>query len=140
MAIISLYNHTRSRFASGANAAGDTYRVILCTAATFNAAHTTLAGITYTEVTNANGYTTGGQALANVTTPIVSTSNSMFDADDVTWTATGAGISASRALLVNATDANSPPVAFIDLEGTQTAVAGTNFLIRWNAGGIISFA
>jgi hypothetical protein len=139
MATISLYNHTRSRFASGANAATDTYRVILCTAATFNAADTTLAGITYTEVTNANGYTTNGQALTSVAVSIVSTSNARFDADDVSWSATGAGISASRGLLVNATDANSPPVAFIDLEGTQTAAAGTNFLIRWNAGGIISF-
>jgi hypothetical protein len=140
MATISLYNHTRSRFASGANAAADTYRVILCTAATFNAADTTLAGITYTEVTNANGYTTGGQALANVVVSIVSTSNARFDADDSSWAATGAGISASRAILVNATDANSPPVAFIDLGGTQTAAAGTNFLLRWAAGGIISFA
>ena len=139
MATISLYNHTRSRFASGANAVADTYRLILCTAATFNAADTTLAGITYTEVTNANGYTTNGQALANVVVSIVSTSNARFDADDVSWAATGAGISASHGLLVNATDVNSPPVAFIDLEGTQTAAAGTNFLIRWNAGGIISF-
>jgi hypothetical protein len=140
VATISLYNHTRSRFASGANAAADTYKVILCTAATFNATHTTLAGITYTEVTNANGYTTGGQALTGVAVSVVSTSNAKFDADDASWAATGAGISAAKAIIINDTDTDDPPVAMIDLEGTQTAVAGTNFLLRWAAGGIISFA
>ena len=61
---ISLYNHTRARFASGANAVGDTYKVKLLTAATFNATHTTLAATGGTEVANGNGYTTGGVTVA----------------------------------------------------------------------------
>jgi hypothetical protein len=35
---ISLYNHTAQRFASGDNAVADSYKLMLCTAATFNAA------------------------------------------------------------------------------------------------------
>ena len=46
---ISLYNRTAARFASGANAVGDTYKLKLLTAATFSAAHTTLAGTGGTE-------------------------------------------------------------------------------------------
>jgi hypothetical protein len=40
---ISLYNHTSQRFASGANAPGDTYKVKLLTAATFDATHATMS-------------------------------------------------------------------------------------------------
>ena len=136
---ISLYNHTAQRFASGLNASGDTYKVMLCTAATFNAADTTLAGITKTEVANGNGYTTGGATLANVAVTTVTTNDAKLDADDLTWTAAGGSIAAAFAILYNDTDANDPPVAFIDFDGTQTAADGTEFKVAWNAGGIFTF-
>lgn len=136
---ISLYNHTTQRFASGANASGDTYKVKLLTAATFDATHTTLAATGGTEVANANGYTTGGASLANVAVTTVTTNDAMFDADDVTWTASGGAIAASYAILYNDTDANDPPVAFIDFGGSESAGAGTDFKIVWNASGILSF-
>jgi hypothetical protein len=136
---VSLYNHTAARFGSGANAVGDTYKVLLCTAATFDAANTTLASVTKTEVTNANGYTTGGATLANVAVTTVTTNDAKFDADDVTWSATGSGITASYAILYNDTDADDPPVAFIDFGTSESAGAGTNFLIVWNASGIFTW-
>lgn len=136
---ISLYNHTPQRFASGANAVGDTYKVKLLTAATFDATHTTLAATGGTEVANANGYITGGATLANVAVTTVTTNDAMFDADDVTWTASGGAIAASYAILYNDTDANDPPVAFIDFGGSESAGAGTDFKIVWNAAGIVSF-
>jgi hypothetical protein len=112
---------------------------MLCTAATFNAANTTLAGITKTEVTNANGYTTGGATLANVAVTTVTTNDAKFDADDVTWSATGSGITASYAILYNDTDTDDPPVAFIDFGGSESAASGTDFLIVWNASGIFTW-
>lgn len=136
---ISLYNHTRARFASGANAVGDTYKVKLLTAATFNATHTTLAATGGTEVANGNGYTTGGATLANVAVTTVNTNQAKFDADDVTWAASGGAITASFAILYNDTDADDPPVAFIDFDGAQTAGTGTDFKIIWNANGIVTF-
>jgi hypothetical protein len=136
---VSLYNHTRSRFGSGANAVADTYKVILCTAATFDATNTTLAAITKTEVANANGYTTGGLALTGVAVSIVSTSNAKFDADDASWSASGGSIAAAKAILFNDTDTDDPPVALIDFDGTVTAADGTNFVIRWNSNGIFTF-
>jgi hypothetical protein len=136
---ISLYNHTSARFASGANAAGDTYKVKLLTAATFNASHTTLAATGGTEVANGNGYTTGGATLANVAVTTVTTNDAKFDADDVTWTASGGAITASFAILYNDTDADDPPVAFIDFDGTETAGDTTDFKIVWNASGIVTF-
>ena len=136
---ISLYNHTAARFASGANASGDTYKVMLCTAATFTASDTTLAGITKTEHSNANGYTTGGATLANVAVTTVTTNDAKFDADDVTWTASGGAIAAAYAIIYNDTDADDPPVAFIDFGGTESAGAGTDFKIVWNTAGIFTW-
>lgn len=136
---LSLYNHTAQRFASGANASGDTYKVKLLTAATFDGTHTTLAATGGTEVANANGYTTGGATLANVAVTTVTTNDAMFDANDVTWTASGGALSASYAILYNDTDANDPPVVFIDFGGTESAADGTDFKIVWNASGILSF-
>ena len=81
---ISLYNHTAKLFAEGSNAAADTYKIKLYSAATFDAADATLAGITGTEATTGTGYTAGGQALANVAVTTVTTNDAKFDADDVT--------------------------------------------------------
>lgn len=135
----SLYNHTRARFASGANAVGDTYKVKLLTAATFNATHTTLAATGGTEHANANGYTTGGATLSNVTVTTTNTNEAKFDADDVIWTASGGSITASSGILYNATDADSPPVGFIDFGTSESAGTGTDFRVVWASAGILTF-
>jgi hypothetical protein len=136
---ISLYNHTAKLFAEGSNAAADTYKIKLYSAATFSAADTTLAGITGTEATTGTGYTAGGQALANVAVTTVTTNDAKFDADDVTWTASGGPIAAAFGVIYNDTDAGDPPLAFIDFDGTQSAGDGTDFKVVWNANGIFTF-
>lgn len=136
---ISLYNHTAAKFADGSFAVGDTYKVMLCSAATFTAADTTLAGITKTEISSGTGYTTGGATLANVAVTTVTTNDAKFDADDVTWTASGGAIAASYAIIYNDTDADDPPLAFINFGGEESAGDGTDFLLVWNANGIVTF-
>lgn len=136
---ISLYNHTAKLFADGSLAVGDTYKVKLLSAATFDATHTTLAATGGTEATSGTGYTSGGQALANVAVTTVTTNDAKFDADDLTWTASGGSITASYAIIYNDTDADDPPIAFIDFDGSQSAGDGTDFKIVWNASGIFTF-
>jgi hypothetical protein len=136
---ITLYNHTARLFAEGSNIAADSYKLKLYSSATFNAANTTLAGITGTESTTGTGYTAGGKALTTVAITTVTTNDAMFDADDVIWTASGGSITASYAVLYNATDANSPPLAFIDFGGSQSAGDTTDFKVVWNVAGIFSF-
>lgn len=136
---VSLYNHTSARFASGANAGADTYKVKLLSAATFDASHVTLAATGGTETTTGTGYTAGGQALTNVAVTTVTTNDAKFDADDVTWTASGGSITASYAILYNDTDDDDPPIAFIDFDGSQSASDGANFRIVWNSNGIFTF-
>jgi hypothetical protein len=135
---ISLYDHTAKRFGDGSNAVGDTYKLKLLTAATFDATHTTLTATGGTEVANGNGYLTGGATLGSVV--VNQTGNdAAFDAADVTWSASGGSITASYGIIYNSTDSNSPPVAFIDFGGSQSAGDGTDFKIIWNASGIVTF-
>jgi hypothetical protein len=137
---VSLYNHTAQRFASGANASTDTYKVMLCTTATFAATDTTLAGITKTEVATANGYTATGAALTSVAVTTVTTNDASFDASDLSWTVPPGGtLTAAFGILYNDTDTNDPPVAFINFDGSQSATDGAIFQIIWNASGIFTF-
>jgi len=136
---ISLYNHTAARFADGSNAVGDSYKVKLLTAATFDATHTTLTATGGTEAATGTGYTAGGATLSGVAVSTVTTNDAKFDANDVTWTASGGTITASYCIVYNDTDANDPPVAFIDFGGSESAGDGTDFKIVWNASGIFTF-
>lgn len=139
MTTITPYDHTAVRFANGSNIAGDTYFIKLYSALTPNTANTTLAQVDAggTELSTANGYTAGGQNLANVAISQVTTNDAKFDADDVVWTATGT-LTAAYAVIFNGTDASDPPVAYIDFEGNVSATDDT-FTIAWNANGIITF-
>lgn len=136
---ITAYNHTAARFASGANASSDTYKVKLLTSATFNATHTTLAATGGTEVAAANGYSTGGVTLTNVAVTTVTTNDAKFSADNIALAATGGSITASYGILYNDTDTDDPPVAFIDFDGSKTATNGLAFNIVWNASGIFTW-
>lgn len=135
---ISLYNHTAARFASGANAVNDIYKLKLLTAATFDATHTTLAATGGTEVVNA-GYTAGGEVLIGATVLTVNTNDAALFANDVIWTASGGPLSAACAILYNDSDSNDPPVAFIDFGGTETAGDATQFKVVWGANGIVTW-
>jgi hypothetical protein len=138
---ISLYNHTAAKFADGSFAVGDSYVINLYTAFTFDATATTKAGAESgaTQVSTAFGYTQNAKALTTVAVTTVTTNDAKFDADDVTWTASGGSITASHALIYNDTDANDPPVAYINLDGSQSAGDTTEFKIIWNASGIVTF-
>lgn len=136
---VSVYNHTARLFQSGVNPPSSTYKLMICSAATFNAADTTLAGVTKTEVSG-NGYTAGGATLANVAVTTANTNGSKFTADNVAITASGGTLSGSFGILYNNTASGSPPLAFIDFGGTISATAGTQFQVNWNAAGIFPMA
>lgn len=139
---IRVYNHTRSRFLSGANAVGDTYRVNLYSVLPANLTATTKAAAESgaTQIATANGYTQNSKALTGVTVSIVTTDDGLFDADDVTWTATGGSIAADFAMVYNDTDTDDPPVFSIDFDGTITALDTIPFVIAWNASGIFTLS
>lgn len=137
---ISLYNGVAAAILNGSLDAADTYKLeLLNNTATFTAANTTKAQVDNTGAYEVygNGWDQGGETLANVAVTTVTTNDAKFDADDLSVTATGGDIGAAyKALLYNSTD--SSLIAFIDFGEAKTAGVGTNFLVSWNASGIIT--
>lgn len=139
---VSLYNHTVNRFVNGLNAAGDTYRINLYSAFTFNAAATTKAAAESgaTQLATANGYTQNDKPLSGVVVELVTTNDARFDASDVYWIASGGNIGPARyALVYNDTDTDDPPVLALDFGANQTAGNGTVFKIVWATSGLVTF-
>lgn len=139
---ISLYDHTALRFSNGSNVAADSYKINLYSTLSFIQAATTkvAAESGATQLATNFGYTQDTKALANVAITTVTTNDAKFDADDVSWTASGGNIGPCQyALVYNDTDADDPPVAFIDFGEAKTANDGTPFNVTWNASGIVSF-
>ena len=104
---------------------------------------TGLYGDLTSEHANANGYTTGGQALTGETWT-KSGSVSTFDCDNVVWTASGGSIVARYAVIYCNATVNSivKPLLCVCLLDTTpadvTATTGNTFTVTINAGGVFT--
>lgn len=88
-----------------------------------------------TEIANGNGYTTGGQSVANVGAR--STGTVTVTATNVTWTASGSAMADFRYVVVyndTPTSPADPLVAFWDYGSTLTLAVGDSFTIKFNNG------
>jgi hypothetical protein len=101
------------------------------------AASTTYAGVT-NEVANANGYTTGGNA---VTGSLSGTTTVTFDVTDPTaWTASGGSITARFAVLYEVAG-NVLAYCLLDSAPADvTATAGNTLTVVINASGVFTLA
>jgi hypothetical protein len=92
----------------------------------------------WTELGTANGYTAGGVTLAGPA--ITSAQTTSWTAGNAVWTASGAGLSATSAVVYDSTPGAGvkPLMSYVLFGGTVTAVAGATLTIQWNASGIIS--
>jgi hypothetical protein len=91
----------------------------------------------WTELATANGYTAGGQILG--TAAITDGQTMSWSGANSVWTASGAGISATSAVVYDSSPAsNKPLISYVLFGGTVTAAAGATLTIAWNASGIIS--
>lgn len=136
---ITLYPSFKTKLGQKAIALNaDTLKVALFSnSAAYDSAHDEYADLSANEIANGNGYTTGGLALTNVTW----TNNAgtlTLDADDASWTITGAAVSAYKAAIYDDTASGKPLLVFIDLGGLNTASPGALFKLPWNASGILT--
>lgn len=82
-----------------------------------------------TEVSAANGYSTGGATVASPTIT-TSTLTTTFDSADPSWTVTGAGFTYRYACFYDSTPAsNKPFISYVDFGADVTAVAGTHTIV-----------
>jgi len=110
---------------------GHTFALQLHTSSyTPSAAHDELADLT-NEVSNANGYTTGGVTLTGVTWG-QSGGVATFDSDPAVWNATSSGITAHWGVLIDLTATNDKLVGYFLLDATPanvTATAGNSLTV-----------
>lgn len=91
------------------------------------------------ELTTANGYTAGGVTLTCSAPTYDEASDEMrLDAADAEWTASGAGITANKAVIYKSigTAAESPLICCIEFGADNTAAAGSKFVIVFDATGV----
>lgn len=105
----------------------DSFKVALFTSSS-SAINAAVATATYTafatdgnEVSNANGYTTGGVSVG-VGTFTNSGGTEHFDVGDASWTGSAAGIVARAAVLYDNTDASKRAIAYCLLDSTPANV------------------
>jgi len=132
-------NGARTSLSNGTFLDADTYKVgLFLSTSNIGAASTTYAGLT-NEHANANGYTTGGNA---VTLSRTGTTTVTFDTTDPTaWTASGGSIVARFGVLY---EVSGNVVAYFLLEAVGpadvTATTGNTLSIVINASGVFTLA
>jgi hypothetical protein len=141
-ASISFYNNWKAAINDAALRAA-TVKVTLHTSSyTFAATHNVYADLS-NELSTANGYTNGGQALTSIVWSQTS-GTAKFDADDTVWTASGGSIVARRAVIRVVGTFNSqvdPLIASILLDTTPadvTTTTGNPLTLQWHASGIFT--
>ena len=106
--------------------------ILMATGFSFNKdTHALYADISASELANGNGYTTGGQTLANVSVTEDDTHDRSYVSwDDATWTPSGGNIGPSPgAVIIDDTHASDLVVGYIDFGSDQTATPGGTFVV-----------
>ncbi len=125
----------------------DTFDIILMNSThVFTATHDRKTDIGANEIPTGNGYTQGAEVLASITW-VESGGVVTWDVADTVWTASGGPIPISGdctdAVIYSETStipAADLLVCSIDFDGTESAGAGTNFQITYNASGIFTIS
>lgn len=131
-------NTMRTELSKGTFLDADSYKIALfLSTSNIGAATTTYAGVT-NEHANANGYTTGGNAVTMTRT---GTTTVTFDTTDpAVWTASGGSIVARFAVLY---EVGGNVVAYCLLDSTPadvTVTTGNTLTLTINASGVFTLA
>lgn len=141
-----VYNRAIRKMGAGVIALPGAVRVVLVTSASNFATNTlSLLGSLTNQVTEANGYSSSGKALATEAwTAGTSAGQIKFDAADPIWTATGGtipNIKAAVLVMSAAASANSHLLAYASLTSTQfTLASGNTLTLQFNSSGIFTVA
>lgn len=99
-------------------------------------AHLNWANVSASEVAATGGYSAGGSTLLSKTLDVTGATNvTKFDGADQTYTSST--ISATQAVIYDASIAGSVLLGYVDFGGTVSSSSG-NFTITWNADGIFT--
>ncbi len=111
------------------NLNADTLKIALTNSAPV-ATNTVLADIT--QITAANGYTSGGTAVGS-TAYSQASGTATLSGSDVVFTASGGSIATFRyAVLYNSTAAGGPLISWFDYGSGIAPASGETFTVHWN--------
>jgi len=140
----TIYNSYKAKLMDGSNinlaTGGDTIKIALTTSSYTPDIDT---HDFYNDITNelatGDGYTTGGETLANQAVTTDTTDNEgVYDADNVVWTFTALRVPRYAVIYKSTgTSTTSPLIGYIDLGSDYTIVSGT-LTLTFDAEGIIN--
>jgi hypothetical protein len=141
-ASIYLFNNWRKAAQSGANLNGATLKATLHTSSyTPNVASQAVYADVSNELSTANGYANGGEALTGLAFN-VSGATAMLTASPTVWTASGGSIVARYLVLRYVGTVNSqtdPLILYVLLDNTPadvTATTGNALTVTWSGSGV----
>ena len=133
----SLFNQFKADIMNGTHDLdSDTFKVALLSGYSFDATDTVFSDVSGDEISGTHGYTSGGAALSNAYVGQTS-GTGKWDADDVSWTASGGTLSATGAIVYNTSKSNKL-VGYQDFGTTESAGSGAQLVIQWNASGLLT--
>ena len=114
--------------------------MLLDNTATFARANTALvdvAGAAHAKEIDGNGWTTGGEFLANVEWKTVTTNDAILDCDDISVVASGGMIGpAYAAVFYDDAHPSDAPLIYVDFGEAVSAGEATPFLLTISANGL----
>lgn len=141
-----LYNRAKRKLGAGTISLPGAYRIALVgSGSNFATATLSLLGSLTDQVTEANGYSSSGKALASEAwTAGASAGQIKFDAADPVWTATGGAINSIKAAVIFASGASAGAchlLAYASLTSSAFNLSSGNTLtIQFNSSGIFTLA
>lgn len=136
-ATFNIYNSFKVNMANGTiDVDTDVFRVLLyqTLSGVSDATLSSKGSLNASEVTEANGYSSSGKTLSNVSYAL-SGSNAKFDADDVFWSATGS-ITSMKAFVILVSGGNEL-VGWGQISTTSVSLTNTNRItLQWAATGL----
>jgi hypothetical protein len=144
----TVYNLAKKKIGNGTlSLASTAYRISLFTSASSGAGNSARGVISSLddEVTEGNGYSSSGKALANETWTVgASNSQYRFDADDPVWTATGGSIANIKYAVIWVSGASAGGrhlLCYSQLSSSQfTLSSGNTLTLQFNSNGILTLA
>lgn len=140
----TLYNQAAKKFANAEVNLADLKFMLLNSSAAFDATDTSIDDVagagspTHPNEVSGNGWTQGGEALANAAVTTVTTNDAKLDADDIAKTATGGSIGPANYGVIYE-ETSGDVLVFVDFDGAKEAGETTQFKILFAAGGIVTW-
>lgn len=133
---MAMYNHTRKLLLGGDVSLASLKCMLVGPGYTFDASHTNVSSASGQEVSG-NGWTSGGEALANVAASVVNTNEAKLTADNLSKTASGGAIGPANGYVIYDSN-NSNLLSYANFGGAKSADDGADFKITWDNNGIFS--